>query len=172
MDKIDKNSSSSSGVTFGKCIVCIVFSVRHLLFADDLALLSSNKSDLQYALDRFSDACLGAGMKISTAKIEIMCLSRHPVQCSFKANGVTLQQTEKFKYLEVTFLSNGRQDNELIDTRIEKASAVMRQLWRSILVKRELRTRAKLSVFRSIFVPFHFFSFLFCIGFCSYPHVW
>ena len=77
MDKIDRDSFSSSGVTIEK------YNVRRLLFADNLALLSSNKSDLQYALDGFSDACLNVGMKISTAKTEIMCLSRHPVQCSF-----------------------------------------------------------------------------------------
>ena len=91
MDKIDKDSSSRSGVTFGEC------NVRRLLFADNLALLSLNKSDLQYALDRFSDVCLNAGIKMSTAKTEIMCISRHPVQCSFSTNGVTLQQTEKLE---------------------------------------------------------------------------
>ena len=80
MDKIDKASSTSSGVTFGEC------NVQHLLFADELALLSLSKSDLKYAFDQFSDACLDAGMKISTAKSEIMCLSRHPVQCSFQTN--------------------------------------------------------------------------------------
>ena len=93
MDKIDKDSSASSGVTFGEC------NVRLLLLADNLALLSSNKNDLQYALDRFSDAYLDAGMKISTAKTEIMCMLSHPVQCSFQTNGVTLKQVEKFKYL-------------------------------------------------------------------------
>ena len=114
MDKTERDNFFSSGVVFEKC------NVRRLLFADDLALLSSNKSDLQYALDWFSDACLDAGMKISTAKTEII---RHPVQCSFQTNGVALQRTEKFKYLGVIFLSEGRQDNEL-DTRIGKASAV------------------------------------------------
>ena len=68
MDKIDKDSFSSSSITFGEC------NVRRLLFADDLALLSSNKSDLQCVLDWFSDACLDAEMKSSMAKIEIMCL--------------------------------------------------------------------------------------------------
>ena len=86
MDKIDRDSSSNSGIIFGQC------NVWHLLLADDLALLSSSKCDLQYALDRFSDACLDAGMKISTAKTEIMCLSKHPVQCSFQINKVTFQQ--------------------------------------------------------------------------------
>ena len=41
-----------------------------------------------------------------------MCLSRYPVQCSFQTNGVTLKQTEKFKYLGVIFSSDCRQDNE------------------------------------------------------------
>ena len=82
-----------------------------------------------------------------------MCLSRHPVQCSFQTNGVTLQQTEKFKYLGVTFSSDGRQDNK-VGTRIGKAStAIIRQLYRSVIPKRELCTKAKLSVFRSLFVP-------------------
>ena len=79
-------------------------------------------------------------------------MSRHPVQCSFQTKKVTLQQTEKFKYLGVTFLSDGRQDNEL-DTRIGKASAIMRQLCQSVVLKRELCTRAKLSVFKLVFVP-------------------
>ena len=120
---------------------------------NDLALSSSNKSDLQYAIDVFSDASLDAGMKISTAKNEIMCLSRHPVQYSFQTNnGVTLKQTEKFKYLGVTFLSDGRQDNKL-NSSFGKASAVMRQFYRSVVQKRELCTKAKLSVLRSVFVP-------------------
>ena len=50
-------SSSSSGITFGEC------NVRRQLFADNLALLSSNKSDFQYALYQFSDAYLDAGIK-------------------------------------------------------------------------------------------------------------
>ena len=91
-------------------------------------------------------------MKINTAKTEIMCLSRHLVQCSFQANRVTLKQTEKFKYLGFTFSSDGRQDNELV-TRIDKASAVMRQFYRSVVLKRDLCTRTKFSVFRSVFVP-------------------
>ena len=40
-------------------------------------------------------------------------------------NGATLKQVEKFKYLGVAFTSDGRQDEEL-DTRIGKASAVIR----------------------------------------------
>ena len=51
MNKIDKGSSSSSGITLECAVWC-------LLFADNLALLCSNISHLQYAIDWFSDACL------------------------------------------------------------------------------------------------------------------
>ena len=69
-----------------------------------------------------------------------------------QVNGATLKQVEKFKYLEVAFTSHGRQDEEL-DTRIGKASAVMRALHYSVVMKRELSKKAKLSIFKAVFVP-------------------
>ena len=67
-------------------------------------------------------------------------------------NGATLKQVEKFKYLGVAFTSDGRQDEEL-DTRIGKASAVMQVLHYSLVMKRELSKKAKLSIFKTVFVP-------------------
>ena len=81
-----------------------------------------------------------------------MCLSRQTKQCSFQIDGVPLKQSEKFKYRGVSFTSDGRQNSEL-DIHIGKASAVMRQLHRSVVLKRGLCTRAKLSIFRSVYVP-------------------
>ena len=63
---------------------------------------------------------------------------------------------EKFKYLGVAFSNDGRQGNEL-DTHIGKASAVMHQLYQSVVLKQELCTKTKLC---------------FQISFCSYPHLW
>ena len=59
---------------------------------------------------------------------------------------------EKFKYLEVAFTGDGKQDEEL-DVRSGKASAVMQALHYSVALKRELSRKAKFSVFKSIFVP-------------------
>ena len=117
-----------------------------------LVLLSSTESGLQRALNSFADACNTAGMKISTAKTEVLHLSRNPDQCVLQENGATLKQVEKFKYLGVAFTSDGRQDEEL-DTRIGKASAVMRALHYSVVIKRELSKKAKLSIFKAVFVP-------------------
>ena len=69
-----------------------------------------------------------------------------------QVNGATLKQVEKFEYLRVTLASDGRQDEEM-DTRIGKACAVMRALHYSIVMKPELSKKAKLSIFKTVFVP-------------------
>ena len=67
-------------------------------------------------------------------------------------DGVSFKQVEKFKYLGVAFTSNERQDEEL-DVRSGKARAVMRVLHHSVVLKREVSRKVKLSEFKSIFVP-------------------
>ena len=90
--------------TIGNC------KISRLLFADDLVLLSSTESGVQRALNSFADACTNAEMKVSTAKSEVLHLSRNPDQRALQVNGATLKQVEKFQYLAVAFTSDGRQD--------------------------------------------------------------
>ena len=146
MNWSDKCSQADEPATTKNC------KVSRLLFADDLILLFSTKSGLQRALNSFADACNTAGMKISTAKTEVLHLSRNPDQCVLQVNGATMKQVEKFKYLGVAFTSDGMQDEEL-DTRIGKASAVKRALHYFVVMNRELSKKAKLSIFRTVFVP-------------------
>jgi len=49
-------------------------------------------------------------------------------------------------------MSEGRREREM-DWRVSTASAVMRALHRSVVVKRELSWKAKLSIYWSIYVP-------------------
>ena len=114
--------------TIGNC------KISCLLFADDLVLLSSTESGLQLALNSFADACNTAGTKVSTAKTDVLHLSRIPDQCVSQVNGAILKEVDKFKYLGVAFTSEGKQDKEL-DTRVGKASAVMRALHYSVVMK-------------------------------------
>ena len=109
MDGIVKKSESCGGVKNGDC------TVQRLVFADDFAPLESTQNSLRKALIRFSDACSIAGMKISTntMKTEIMCLSRQLKQCSLQVGGVPLKQSEKFKYLGISFTSDGRQKQRI-----------------------------------------------------------
>ena len=49
-------------------------------------------------------------------------------------------------------MRDGKPDEEL-DTQIGKASAVMRALHCSVVMKRELSNKAKLSIFKTVFLP-------------------
>ncbi|TWW55954.1 hypothetical protein D4764_09G0010040 [Takifugu flavidus] len=79
-----------------------------------------------------------------------MVLNRKKVECLLQVTEEILPQVEEFKYFGVLFTSEGRMEQE-INRRIGAASAVMRTL--SVVVKRELSQKAKLSIYRSIFVP-------------------
>ena len=122
-----------------------------LLCADELVLhawifstgpsarIWSNISPLafdQHAFDRFNSACDQAGTKISTEKIEVLCLSRRPRQCILQVRGNALQQVETFKYLRVVFTCDGNRNKE-IDTRIGKENTVLREFCCSVVAKRE-----------------------------------
>ncbi|KAK3558031.1 hypothetical protein QTP86_006407 [Hemibagrus guttatus] len=108
--------------------------------------------DLQHVLRRFAAECEAAGMRVSTSKSEAMVLHRKKVACTLQVEGEVLPQVEKFKYLGVLFTSEGRMDRE-IDRRIGAAAAVMRSMYRSVVVKKELSRKAKLSIYQSIYVP-------------------
>ncbi|KAK3532938.1 hypothetical protein QTP70_003794 [Hemibagrus guttatus] len=108
--------------------------------------------DLQHAMGHFAAECEAAGMRVSTSKSEAMVLDRKKVACTLQVGGEVLPQVEEFKYLGVLFTSEGRMDRE-IDRRIGAAAAVMRSMYRSVVVKKELSRKVKLSIYQSIYVP-------------------
>ncbi|KAI3367862.1 hypothetical protein L3Q82_026695 [Scortum barcoo] len=124
---------------------------------NDVVLLASSSQDLQHVLERFAAECEAAGMRISTSKSEAMVLDRKRVACPLRVGGEVLPQVEEFKYLGVLFTSEGKMERE-IDRRIGAASAVMRSVYRTVVVKKELSRKAKLSIYRSIYA--------------SHPHLW
>ena len=146
MDRISRRSRVVEGVEFGGG------RISSLLFADDVVLLAPSNHDLQLSLERFAAECEAAGMRISTSKSEAMVLSRKRVECPLQVGGEVLPQVEEFKYLGILFTSEGRMERE-IDRRIGAAAAVLRSLNRSVVVKRELSRKAKLSIYRSVYVP-------------------
>ena len=146
MNWIHKCSQTDECATIENC------KISRVMFADDLVLLFSPESGPQRALNSFADACDPAGLKISTAKSEVLRLSRNPERCELQVKGATLKQVEKFKYLGVAFTSDGRQDEER-DTLIGKASAVMRALHYLVVMNREFVKRGKALSFQNIFVP-------------------
>ncbi|TWW73438.1 hypothetical protein D4764_15G0008320 [Takifugu flavidus] len=119
---------------------------------DVMMWLASSDCDLQRSLDRFAAECEAAGMRISTSKSEAMVLNRKKVECLLRVKEEILPQVEEFKYLGVSFTSEGRMEQK-IDRRIGAASAVMRTLQRLVVMKRELSQKVKLWIYWLIFVP-------------------
>ena len=136
----------SSGLQFGGLQIAL------LLFADDVVLMASSVCDLQHSLDRFAAECEAAGMRISTSKSEAMVLSRKQVDCPLRVGNASLPQVKEFKYLGVLFASEGTMEREM-GRRIGAAGAVLQSLYRTVVTKRELSQKAKLSIYRSVFVP-------------------
>ncbi|KAI3363802.1 hypothetical protein L3Q82_001410 [Scortum barcoo] len=82
-----------------------------------------------------------------------MVLDRKRLACPLRVGGEVLPQVEEFKYLGVLFTSEGKMERE-IDRRIGAASAsYARSVYRTVVVKKELSLKAKLSIYRSIYVP-------------------
>ncbi|KAK3558055.1 hypothetical protein QTP86_006473 [Hemibagrus guttatus] len=146
MDRISRRSQGLEGVRFGD------HRISSLIFADDVVLLASSGLDLQHTLGRFAAECEAAGMRDSTFKSQAMVLDRKKVACTLQVGGEVLPQVEEFKYLGVLFTSEGRMDRE-IDRRIGAAAAVMRSMYWSVVVKKELSRKAKLLIYQSIYVP-------------------
>ncbi|KAK3529276.1 hypothetical protein QTP70_024824 [Hemibagrus guttatus] len=146
MDRISRRSQGLEGVRFGD------HRISSLIFADDVVLLASSSLDLQHALGRFAAEYEAAGMRVSTSKLEAMVLDRKKVVCTLQVGGEALPQVEEFKYLKVLFTSEGRMDRE-IDRQIGAAAAVMRSMYRSVVMKKELSRKVKLSIYQSIYVP-------------------
>ncbi|KAK3568661.1 hypothetical protein QTP86_011459 [Hemibagrus guttatus] len=144
MDRISRRSQGLEGVRFGD------HRISSLIFADDVVLLAPSSLDL--SLECFAAECEAAGMRVSTSKSEAMVLDRKKVACTLQVGVEVLPQVEEFKYLGVLFTSEGRMDRE-IDRRIGAAAAVMRSMYRSVVVKKELSQKAKLSIYQSIYVP-------------------
>ncbi|KAI3352389.1 hypothetical protein L3Q82_005186 [Scortum barcoo] len=150
--QISRRSQGPEGVRFGN------HRISSLLFADDVVLLASSSQDLQrMCWSGLQPSVKLAGMRISTSKSEAMVLDRKRVACPLRVGGEVLPQVEEFKYLGVLFTSEGKMERE-IDRRIGAASAVMRSVYRTVVVKKELSRKAKLSIYRSIYA--------------SHPHLW
>ncbi|KAL7853999.1 hypothetical protein AOLI_G00208430 [Acnodon oligacanthus] len=131
-------------------IMCGGRRVASLLFSDDVLLVGSHGC-LQHSLEWFAAECEAVGMRVSASKSESMVLAGKRIACSLQVRGKDLSQMEEFKYLGVLFTSDGKRDRE-IGRRLGQATAVMRSLYWTVVVKRELSQKVKLSVYRSFYI--------------------
>jgi len=138
MKWIDSHRRVDKSVTVGDC------RINRLLFADELVLHAWIFSTGSSARILSVLCCVRPSRnKNSTKNIEVLYLLRCPRQLFLQVSGNRLQQVEISKYLGVVFTSDESQ-NKGIDARIGKENAVLRELYLSVVTKREHSKKPKL----------------------------
>ena len=85
-------------------------SFSHLLFADDLVLLSTSQVGLQECLNRLSNYCNRWGLNINLKKSNVMIFNktgRIPKGVRFTCGGADIPLTNRYKYLGILLSSSG-----------------------------------------------------------------
>jgi len=168
------NSNKSQPLTVGIglrqwCVLLPLFFIVHMNWVDSHSRLKQEDQPFAFC-EQFNTACiLWTGLQHALLQLRLKKLewklpltnrSAIILQKSKSASTVSKRQYIavglKFNYLRVLLTSDGRWNKE-INTRIGKANAVQRELYRSVVTKLELSKTAKLSVFKT--------------GLCSDPHL-
>ena len=85
-------------------------SINHLLYADDMALLSLSSDGLQNSLNKLYTYCNKWKLEVSTIKTKVMVFNssgRLLKGYRFYYNGISLEQVKEFKYLGTIFSASG-----------------------------------------------------------------
>ena len=125
--------------------------LNELMFADDQAMINSDKTKLQEHTEHLNESCQAYDMKISVNKTEVMSVSRRPTKLDVTINQTQLKQVREFKYLGSVFTEDGRIDRE-IETRCQKANAVSYQL-APLLKHPSIPINVKAKLINVIFLP-------------------
>ncbi|KAI3363448.1 hypothetical protein L3Q82_012063 [Scortum barcoo] len=149
MDRISRRSQGPEGVRFGN------HRISSLLFADDVVLMASSGQDLQHVLERFAAECEAAGMRISTSKSEAMVLDRE--KGGMPSPGGWRRSCLKWRSSSISGSCSRVRERwsvRLTGGLVQRPCSYARSVYRTVVVKKELSRKAKLSIYRSIYVPF------------------
>ncbi|VDM01432.1 unnamed protein product [Schistocephalus solidus] len=126
--------------------------VHDFLFADDCALNTVTKEDMQRSIDFFVASCAAFGLTISTVKMVVM--HQPPFTAEYNAprinvNGAQLKNVETFAYLGSTLSRNAKIDDEFAQ-RISKASQAFGRLQASVWNRHSIHLNTKLKMYKAV----------------------
>ena len=128
--------------------------VSHLLWADDLILLSLDQKSLQFQLDKLSQFCQKWGIEINELKTEVvifgMQFNNSPIP-KFMLNGDALKIVDSYCYLGITLHQSGNVNIAQTDLKI-KATRAFFGLKR-VIMRSKLSFKALSTLFDSLIKP-------------------
>ena len=133
--------------------------VQILMYADDVVLLSNDRSVLNSFIQWLSEEFTRYGLKINTQKSKIMAVwpeadntDTHLDTSSVHQIDGGFEEVEQYQYLS-SILRNNCSIDEEIDTRICKASIALRSIGRLIWYQKKLKRKTKMRLFKFITMP-------------------
>lgn len=125
-----------------------------LVYADDIVLISGNINDLQRNLDIWNTCLREKGMEINIEKSKILQITKEGtgVNPNISVNGQQLEYVDKYEYLGTIISMNGKIEQE-VRNRISKASRVYYQINNTLIGKKEISTKTKIHLYKTIYTP-------------------
>jgi len=117
--------------------------ISNLRFADDISFLADGQSELQQQISQLHSVSTRFGLKISTSKTEVQCISRDPRQMKINIRGMELDQVEQFTYLGGVISQDARCELD-IKRKINLATGVassLNTIWKSREISRKTKVR-------------------------------
>ena len=145
-EMIMRHSDDEPGVNMGG------HNINNIRFADDTGLIAGSQEDLQNLLNVIYERSEKFGMKINTAKTEVMIMNNWDKEkAEIMLNGVTLKQVEKFKYLGSWITSDGSCSTD-IKCRIAEAKTAFTEM-RSILSNLKMPFKLRYRILNCYVIP-------------------
>jgi len=108
----------------GTGIMVSGYRISNLCFADDIAFLADGQSDLQQQVTSLHSASTRFGLKISTSKTGVQCVSRNAPELMITIGGTVLNQVEQFTYLGGVISEDAGCKRDIRGRRINLATGV------------------------------------------------
>ena len=117
-------------------------------YADDTALVATDKNDLQNIVNQVKEESSKAGLEMNVKKTKTMVISKNPEEknLEIKVDTQTLEQVDKFKYLGTQITDDGKPDTEIIN-RMSIAKNKFSSMAK-LLTSRQLNINTKLNILK------------------------
>ncbi|VDL91415.1 unnamed protein product [Schistocephalus solidus] len=134
--------------------------IHELLFADDCALNTTTKEEMQRSMDFFTATYDNFGLRINTEKTVVM--HQPPPNTIYNAahinfNGTQLKSLDTFTYPGSNFSRSPKVDDEIAH-RIAKASQAFGRMQNVVCNRYGLHLSTKLKIYKAVILPTHWVS--------------
>ena len=119
--------------------------ITNLRYADDIVLLAESMEELQNMTTKIEEQCIRYKMKINSLKTKSMKIGRQNEVQNIQTSEGPIEQVEDFKYLGVTFTSQG-ETRKAIQEKItlgKKAFGRLKRVWNDTHITKTKDTTPK-----------------------------